>query len=97
MELDFFADEDYDGEISKEKVPDYYMSKVQKCFEQANQKMLGSKGEKLQISIKKPTSSKITCNQNVRKIGIGSSKMRSHSKKYAQILIVPLLHMKFCI
>ena len=82
--LNFSADEDYDGPVAREKVPDHYMQKAQKCLMEASQKMLGPNGEKLKINIQQAPNQSNLCNtQKVRNIAIGSKSFRSNMEKYA--------------
>ena len=82
--LNFHPTEDYNGPVPQDKVPEYYMNKVQKCMDQANQKMLGPNGEKLNINIQAPTrQNKDDCNrENAIQIAIGPLGIRGHAKKY---------------
>ena len=64
--MEFFPDSNYEGPVSREKVPDYYMEKVQDCMQEANTKMLGPNGEKLHINIRKPPKVKSCGIKNTR-------------------------------
>ena len=91
LTLEFFPDKDYEGPVSKEEVPDYYMDKVQKCIKQANQKMLGPNGKRLRIAINKASKTD-KCNANkTHRISIGSPYHRSNSGKYASDIDCPVV------
>ncbi len=80
LELRFVADEDYDGEVEPDKVPEHYMNKVRECIAEANEKMLGPNGEKLRIVIHE---SKEECKDKAAKeIKIGAADHRSNNEKY---------------
>ena len=92
LTMEFSVDEDYNGNIPESEVANHYMNRVQKCMEQASQKMLGPNGEQVQIVINKPKKIKEACNNsNVKKIKIGSSAYRSHSKKYEADIDCPTI------
>ena len=82
LNLQFLADEDYDGEVPKDQVPQHYMKEVQKCIKQANKGMLGPKGEKLQIVINEPPQNDNCSAARTEHISIGSKDHRSNSGKY---------------
>ena len=74
----------YDGDIPKDQVPMAYREKVQKCLQQASQKLTGPNGEQLQIEIKDPSEDK-NCDLGLHhKIRIQSRDvLRSDSHNYA--------------
>ena len=91
LNLQFLPDEDYDGEISKDHVPQHYMEKAQKCMKQANKGMLGPNEEKLRIVIK-DTPKNDTCSvADTKKIFIGSEDHRSNSGKYESDIDCPTI------
>ena len=61
LTLQFSPDRDYDGPVPKDHVPDYYITKAQDCISQANEKIIGPKGERLKIAINSPTEDKSAC------------------------------------
>ena len=96
-----YADKDYDGSVSKEEAPNYYMNEVQKCLADANQKMLGPNGEKLKIQIEAPSNESNNnsnqtprCRENLtytRYIAIGSKDHRSNVEKYESDIDCPTI------
>ena len=84
LNLKFSADDDYDGDTPRDQVPEYYMQKVQKCLDRANEKMLGPDGEKLKIVIQAPAEEDIdNCDDSdIKEIKIGSTEHRSNAGKY---------------
>ena len=83
LTLQFSPDKDYNAPVPGEHVHDYYMTKVRDCISQANEKMIGPKGEKLKIVINNPTEDKSACaDSNTEHILIGSSEHRDNSNKY---------------
>ena len=103
--VEFHVDDDYDGPVSKEKAPDHYRERIQKCLTEASQKLLGPKGEKLKIQIKDPSTGKSNSknqsqcgkspNEFTRNISIGSESHRSHSRKYASDIDCPTITHEF--
>ena len=92
--LKFSPGEDYNGVVSRSKVPKYYMRKVQACMAHVNQKMLGPNGEQLKINIMPDSAkhSKKNCNrQEVINIKIGSSSVRSNMINYASDINCPTI------
>ena len=101
--LRFSADEDYDGPVSKESVPEYYMQEVQKCLSEANQKMLGPHGEKLKIKVQSPSQNNnetdvsnknSNCLSDMRytqNIFIGSKDHNSNAGKYGSDIDCPMI------
>ena len=83
LNLQFSADEDYDGEVPRDQVPIHYIQRVQDCIKEANEKMLGPNGEKLKIVIQTPTEQvDKNCIDDVKTIKVGSKEHRSNSGKY---------------
>ena len=83
LNLTFYADEDYDGDVPKSQVPSHYRDKVKQCMNKANTKMLGPNGEQLKFVIQEPP--KDLCQKNnilSVDIAIGKKGMRSNSEKY---------------
>ena len=84
LNIEFFADIDYNGEVPREQVPAYYMNKVQSCLQEAGEKLLGPDGEKLQIVVSSPPSSKDqSCKPIFRTIAIRNTGTRSNHLEYA--------------
>ena len=83
LNLQFSADQSYDGPVPINEVPSYYMNKVKQCIKKANQKMLGPNGEKLNIVINTNEVNQNICEQNIKKILIVSKQHRTNSVKYA--------------
>ena len=82
LNMAFTAGENYDGSVPEEQVPEHYMNKVQECLRQANSKMLGPNGEKLNINIQPPENN--VCEQaETRQIKIMSENNRSNAGAYA--------------
>ena len=100
----FYVDEDYDGPVSKERVPDHYRDQVQQCLAEASQKLLGPNGEELKIQIKDPSKGK---NNSKKKsqcwkspgvttyIYIGSKDHRSTPRKYEWDIDCPTITHEF--
>ena len=89
LNLQFVADEDYNGEIEPDKVPEHFMNEVQKCINKANEKMLGPNGEQLKIVIH---GNERECQVGrPKKIKIGSTDYRSNSKKYESDIDCPTI------
>ena len=84
LTMTFSADEDYDGEVPKDQVPQEYMIIVQRCIDEANEKMLGPQGEKLKIVIQQPVEQREEdCpDSEIIEIKIGSKNHRSNAGKY---------------
>ena len=83
LRLNFFAEDDYDGDTPPHQVHKHYMEKVQECIGQANQNMLGPKGEKLKIVIQDPDNqTESNCNNDTIEIGIASSTHRSSATTF---------------
>ena len=83
LNLQFSAADDYDGDVPKDQVLEYYMKTVRECLDKANPKMLGPKGEQLKVVI--PDLIKQTennCDDDVIKITIGSETHRSTPSKF---------------
>ena len=93
LSLKFSADENYDGDVSKDQVPGDYMKRVQNCLNKANEKMLGSDGEKLKIVVQAPQEeSEGNCyNSDTKEIAIGSQEHRSHARKYESDIDCPVI------
>ncbi|MDE0118985.1 MAG: hypothetical protein OXM55_03130 [Bdellovibrionales bacterium] len=92
LNLNFFADEDYDGNVPKGQVPAHYMKWVQECMDKANQKMLGPNGEKLKIVIKSPKKQDPRCRAaDTKEIAIGSTDHRSNAGKYEADIDCPII------
>lgn len=91
--LKFSADSDYDGPVPPEHVHAYYVDKVQKCMDVANQKLLGPNGEKLKLIINKPGNSTndICLGKNTKNISIRSKSYRHDSKNYASDIDCPTI------
>ena len=83
LNLEFSPDEDYDGAVPKERAPEYYLKKTQRCIRKANEGMLGPNGKRLRIAIKRPLKTDACDAANKITIGIGSKDMRSSGSKYA--------------
>ena len=80
--VEFYADEDYDGDIPLEAVPNTYRKRVQECLKEANTMMLGPKGEKINLSISKIPECSTQRQSRPTRIAIGSKHDRSYAKKY---------------
>ena len=80
--MEFSPDEDYDGAVPKERAPEYYLKKTQRCIRKANEGMLGPNGKRLRIAIKRPLKTDTCDAANTIKIHIGSKDMRSNASKY---------------
>ena len=81
LNMHFTAGEGYDGIVSKDLVPSYYSLKVKRCIYQANSKLLGPNGEKLNIVISSPTND---CEKlKSKEIKIMSTDHRSSVVSYA--------------
>lgn len=92
LNVQFIADEDYDGDVPKDQVPEHYMKRVQKCINKANEKMLGPNGEKLKIAIQKPTKqTDSNCENDVKEIKISSEDHRSNAGKYESDIDCPTI------
>ena len=92
LNIEFFADVDYDGKVPKENVPSYYMQKAQFCLEKAGSKLLGPNGEKLNILISTPSVSKDqACKPVLTTIGIRSQEFRSNSGEYSADIDCPTI------
>ena len=88
LTVQFSPDRDYDGPVPKEHVHDYYMTKVRDCINQANEKIIGPKGERLKIMVNSPTEDKSACaDSNTEHILIGSSEHRDNSSKYGSDIV----------
>ena len=93
--MNFHIDGDYDGPVSREQAPEHYRERVQKCLLEANQNLLGPKGERLKIQIADPKNNKSqsqcgnSLNKFTKDIAIGSSAHRSDSGKYASDIDCP--------
>ena len=83
LNLEFSPDEDYDGAVPKERAPEYYLKKTQRCIRKANEGMLGPNGKRLRIAIREPSKTDTCDAANTIKIRIGSKDMRSSGSKYA--------------
>ena len=87
LNIQFQAGENYDGSTPKISVSQVYMDKAQKCLEQANTKMLGPNGEKLNIALQQPSKEAESCEDTTgtHNITIESSSKnhRSNSDQYA--------------
>ena len=77
------SNKNYDGDIPKDQVPMAYREKVQKCLQQASQKLTGPNGEQLQIEIKDPSENKNCGLGPHHKIYIKSKDTISSSQDYA--------------
>ena len=89
LDLRFVADEDYDGEVEPDKVPEHYMNKVRECVAEANDKILGPNGEQLKVVIHE---SKEECKDKAAKeIKIGAADHRSNSEKYDSDIDCPTI------
>ena len=82
LNLEFSPNEDYDGAVPKERAPEYYLKKTQRCIRKANEGMLGPNGKRLRIAIKRPLKTDACDAANKITIGIGSKDMRSNARKY---------------
>ena len=92
LNLEFFADVDYDGEAPAEDVPSHYMKKAQTCLKQAGEKMLGPNGEKLQILVSTPSVSKgQNCKPSIRAIAIKKKGFRPNSAEYSGDIDCPAI------
>ena len=91
--LNFSPGKDYDGLVSRDKVPEHYMHKAQTCLKKANQKMLGPNGEKLKINIQAPImQDKAKCSdEQVIDIIISSSDFRSNWRRYESDINCPTI------
>ena len=90
LNLEFSADEDYDGEVPRDQVPAHYRNKVQECLKKASTKMLGPNGEKLKLVIESPPE-KNTCKEEPKTIKIGSKNHRSYVTKYEADIDCPII------
>ena len=93
LHINFSVDKDYDGPVPKWQASDYYMQQAQDCMKQANSKMLGPNGEKLNIVLKPspPKESDSCLGQNAHEIKIGSQTQRSNAGKYASDIDCPTI------
>ena len=93
LTLQFEADEDYDGPVSRSRVGRHYQKQAQECLKKASEKMLGPGGGKLNIVIQPPPARTSTAcpSGQVRKIKVGSKHHRSHSKKYSSDIDCPTI------
>ena len=91
LNLKFSADEDYDGEVPKDQVPQEYLKKTQRCIRKANEGILGPNGEKLRIAIKEPLKTDTCKEVNTIQIRIGSEDMRSNASKYESDINCPVI------
>lgn len=92
LTMQFATAEDYDGSIPPDQVSDRYMQKTRECFQQAYQKMVGPKNEKLRITINNPINNPSVCEENaINLILIGSSSQRSNSIKYSSDIDCPAI------
>ena len=91
LNLQFVAADDYEGEAPSEQVPSHYRNQVRKCLKKANEKMLGPKGEKLQIVLREEPSEKSPCPEPVETIKIGRPGVFSVSSKYASDVDCPVI------
>ncbi|MDE0118652.1 MAG: hypothetical protein OXM55_01430 [Bdellovibrionales bacterium] len=90
--IEFFPDSTYEGPVAREKVPDYYMEKVQSCMQDANKKMLGPNGETLRINIRGSSKSD-DCGIKKTNVGIRSPNERSGVLHYSSNVDCPtILH-----
>ncbi len=91
LNLNFVADEDYDGEIPRAEVPTHYKNKVQECMKKASSKLLGPNGEKLKIVIESPPAESACALESAKTIRIGPSNFRSYSSKYKANIDCPTI------
>ncbi len=91
LNLAFSADEDYDGEVPKDQVPNHYKNKVQECLKKANSKMLGPNGEKLNIVIESPSKESACGKEKPKTIKIGPRNYRSYVVKYESNIDCPTI------
>ena len=91
--LHLSADEDYDGSVPKQEVPEHYLKKIRQCLQKANQKLLGPEGQKLSIIINKSENQKEqTCKESdTKNITIGSKDFRSSHQKYRSNIDCPTI------
>ena len=68
LSLNFVVGKDYDGPVPKSQAPEHYFRETKKCLQQANKKMLGPQGEKLNIIINPAQSQSAT--ELIRRQGI---------------------------
>ncbi len=91
LNLAFSADEDYDGEVPRDQVPNHYKNKVQECLKKANSKMLGPNGEKLNIVIESPSKESACGKEKPKTIKIGPRNYRSYVVKYESNIDCPTI------
>ncbi len=91
LNMHFVAGKNYDGSIPQDQIPEHYMTKVKKCMNKANPKLIGPNGEKLNIIISSP---KDTCEKKKsEKIEIQSRHHRSNTFQYSSNIDCPsILH-----
>ena len=87
--MHFIAGHNYDGSISQGAVPAFYRAKVRSCINEANTKLLGPNGEKLNITISMPVTTCEKLTSNV--IEIMSDDHRSNSEQYASDIECPTI------
>lgn len=82
--LSFEPINNYDGLVPADQVNSYYLNKAQECLSQAQEKLLGPNGEKLNIVTHAPQQNK--CSRKTpgtHNIRIGSKHLRSTNQVYA--------------
>ena len=94
LNLKFVAGDDYMPtsfrDVSRDEVPSYYRNLVKECLEkEANPKLLGPNGEKLQIVLEDESSGSSPCPEPATIIKIDKSKIRSSSTNYASDIVCP--------
>ncbi|MCY4524482.1 MAG: hypothetical protein OXB84_07070, partial [Halobacteriovoraceae bacterium] len=98
LNLKFTATENYDGTVPKNRVSGHYTNKVRACLAQANQKMTGPDGKKINILLRPASSQsqrqedkcKPPGEQNIE-IKVGPGKLRSSVKRYAADIDCPTI------
>ena len=85
------AKEGYEGTVPRDKVSSHYRNRAQKCLENASQKMLGPKGEKLQIILAEKPSEQSSCPEPLETVEIGRRGVFSVSNKYASDIDCPTI------
>ena len=92
LNLKFVAmKEGYRGPVTSDQVPSYYRREVQECLEKANTKLLGPKGEKIQIVLEEPPPDKSPCPEPAKTIQIGPPGILSKSDIYASDIDCPVI------
>ena len=80
LPIAFKADEDYNGDVPKRKVPSHYRDYANKCVSYANKRMFLPDGTKMKIVLQTPQEE--SCSAHVQTIRIGSNSHRHEYTKY---------------